>query len=195
MSKGEYEELQTVVAAYEGFGGYLNFAAEQGVEIGRRSSSFNLGYGGTWVYWVLEMGLVAFFVGAALKSSADEPFCVATDSWMDQKSTLQGIVNSPSTVTSHLQSGNVENIPKILTDQSGAAASLMIHTHKSEDPESPNQVLEVVELIPKKDKDPEEKTHARLLAPKEFAEAVTEVLTKTAEKMEGGAPQEPATGA
>jgi len=78
MPRKELQEIRRVVKAYEGFPAYLNFAAEKGVEIGRMSSSFNLGFIGTWIYWLLEMGLISIFVGSILRDSADKPFCVDT---------------------------------------------------------------------------------------------------------------------
>ena len=72
------------VTATENFLSYLNAVANEGVTIGRASSSgdgINLGFIGSWIYWIVEILVVAFVVFAVLKDSTAAPFCVECDEW------------------------------------------------------------------------------------------------------------------
>ncbi|GEM_PF-4572705 len=182
----EFEDLKRVVAASNSFMGYLHFAAHIGVEIGRSSSEINLGYVGTWIYWLLEMGLTAAFVAFTLRSEADKPFCTHTESWMDQSNVIAQVQGDPNAILGILESGSLEAAPSILS-QGESSKVTQIELHQSTDPDSPNQVIEVSELVPGK-KEPQANSIGLLLASKEHVAALTESLMKSQEGTEAPAP-------
>jgi len=100
---------------------------------------------------------------------------------MSQFTDLITVKGSPSDIASILKQGNPDVIPSIL-DHPHDAQTTQINLYRSEDQDSPNDVLEVVELIFQKDKDPKSRTVARFLAPKPFVEAATQTLAETVEQ-------------
>lgn len=63
---------------------YMNMEAKEGVRIGkpgRSGSGINLGFTGTWIYWSIEVVIVAGITWAMAKSAAGEPFCVGCQQW------------------------------------------------------------------------------------------------------------------
>ena len=72
---------------------YMEFAATQGVSIGRiGSSKSNLGYVGTWIYWFFEWAMVAFMTTMGLILFATAPFCSSCNTWKVERplGTLRG---------------------------------------------------------------------------------------------------------
>ena len=64
----------------------MNLQAEQGVQIGRaragnRDNGINLGYAGSFIYWMIEIFIVAGIVYAMAHNTAGEPFCVQCNNW------------------------------------------------------------------------------------------------------------------
>jgi hypothetical protein len=76
-----------LVEAYDGFPGYMNFSARQGVEIkSSRGSSgkdkpLNLGFVGSYIYWVVETLIVAGITFAMVRGQTREPFCTDCSLW------------------------------------------------------------------------------------------------------------------
>ena len=62
---------------YSGFPGYVLYEARQGVSIGRplRSSSFHLGPVLTWLYWLLEFGIILGLTIQMGKPVSNKPVC------------------------------------------------------------------------------------------------------------------------
>jgi hypothetical protein len=61
---------------------FIDQSAVAGVEIiDRGNKPMNLGYYGSYIYWLLEIVLVAVIAGAIIASRAAEPFCTACQSW------------------------------------------------------------------------------------------------------------------
>src|SRR5262249_32779753 len=76
------------------FFGYVDFAAHQGVTIGRATSSsstdkgMNLGYVGTYIYWIVELLLVAGIAFVIMKNGAGEPFCPEGQAWKQRRTLM-----------------------------------------------------------------------------------------------------------
>lgn len=66
---------------------YVDFMAHEGVELGRlgRGGSFNLGYYGTYIYWIVEVLLVAGVAGYLGQGFASAPFCTRCQSWKESR--------------------------------------------------------------------------------------------------------------
>jgi hypothetical protein len=64
-----------------GFASYIDARARQGVEVGRNSSTMNLGYWGSYLLWIAELGIAAGLSAAVASTAAKRPFCAACNRW------------------------------------------------------------------------------------------------------------------
>ncbi len=70
--------------AVESFTDYIDYAAHEGVTIQHgagRQGGMNLGYYGTYIYWIVETLIVACIVFGMTRKPAQEPFCTLTNDW------------------------------------------------------------------------------------------------------------------
>ena len=77
----------------DGFMGYMLLKAKIGVSIGKvfRSNDLNLGSFFTWVYWLIEFGLItAFILMSTTKEVNPELFCEKCQDWITPKEHLGG---------------------------------------------------------------------------------------------------------
>jgi len=68
----------------ESFPDYIDCAAHEGVTIQHgagRQGGMNLGYYGTYIYWIVETLIVACIVFGMTRKPAQEPFCTLTNDW------------------------------------------------------------------------------------------------------------------
>ncbi len=77
---------------YSGFAGYMLYRAGEGLSIGRlfRSSSLNLGPILTWLYWIMEFGIILWITlhkGQKMMSTA---FCKSCGNWYGKERHLGG---------------------------------------------------------------------------------------------------------
>src|SRR5262249_60632249 len=54
---------------------YLDERARKGIPVHFRRIHFNLGYVGTYIYWVVEVLIVSVLVVAIMRGSPADPFC------------------------------------------------------------------------------------------------------------------------
>jgi hypothetical protein len=94
----------------EGMLGFMDYQAEQGVELKKASSSgkgLNLGYTGSYVYWGIEVLIVAGISFGMIRGAASEPYCSACDEW--KKPRVLGFLGAdPATATAAVQSGDLQ---------------------------------------------------------------------------------------
>lgn len=97
---------------HSGFIGYMLLRANEGISIGRFYSSrrVNLSSALTWLYWILEFGIilgVTFSMGRRLSS---KPFCESCGNWYDGEKHLGGTAaaNESSVLDLIRQKGFVE---------------------------------------------------------------------------------------
>jgi hypothetical protein len=69
----------------DSFFSFMDHQATRGVTIGKRGGGWNLGYAGTWIYWGLELVVVAVLATLGLISGASAPFCSACDTWKEDR--------------------------------------------------------------------------------------------------------------
>ncbi|MGH7223970.1 MAG: hypothetical protein ACRELF_12135, partial [Gemmataceae bacterium] len=72
------------------FATYIDFMAKQGVTIGRvvqrgNDKGMNLGHIGSYIYWLVEMLVVAGIVWVMMRKAAAAPFCVGCNAWKDER--------------------------------------------------------------------------------------------------------------
>src|SRR5262249_50463795 len=98
-------EIQAMIVALEkkplamqlwqvhSFSSYLDFAAHMGVSIGSvhdvaakgNKGGINLGYIGTYIYWLVEVLIVAVIAFLAAGVRASKPYCGQCSSWKETK--------------------------------------------------------------------------------------------------------------
>lgn len=84
---GERELIKKELAVDNLFD-YIDYAAHRGVTIQHgagRQGGMNLGYYGTYIYWIVEMLIVAGIVFGMTRKPAQEPFCTLTNEWKSAK--------------------------------------------------------------------------------------------------------------
>lgn len=94
-----------------GFSGYVDKMAEVGVTVtfgrgGNKGGGINLGYVGSYIYWIVEILVVAGIAFAIMNSSAAEPFCTRCNSWKTENAAGTLSV-PPGTVVEILGSGEI----------------------------------------------------------------------------------------
>jgi hypothetical protein len=71
------------------FAKYIDLNAKEGVTISRAAHNndkgMNLGYVGSYLYWLAEMVGVAAIAWGMMRKSAAAPFCVGCNAWKDQR--------------------------------------------------------------------------------------------------------------
>jgi hypothetical protein len=95
--------------AVDSFPSYMEFEATQGVTIGSRGRGHNLGYVGTWIYWVVELVIVAILTTIGLVAGAAEPFCSTCNTWKKSRQ-LGTLVGSDYKVVELLRSGEIQKL-------------------------------------------------------------------------------------
>lgn len=97
------------IRAVNSFPAYLNFAAKEGVRIGRRGGGINLGYWGTWIYWSLELLGVTVLAMLGTIGGALQPFCKRCDSWKDEKD-LGRLSGDPERAKALVEKGRLDEL-------------------------------------------------------------------------------------
>ena len=101
-----------LVEAYDSFQGFMNFEARQGVEIkstrGSSSSAkpLNLGFVGSYIYWVVELLIVAGVTFAMVRGQTREPFCTECSLWKSFRR-LGAFGGEPETALAGVTGGDV----------------------------------------------------------------------------------------
>ena len=101
-----------LVEAYDSFPGFMNFSARQGVEIkSTRGSSgkdnpLNLGFVGSYIYWVIETLIVAGMTFAMVRGQTREPFCTECSLWKSFRR-LGAFGGEPEAAVAGVTSGDV----------------------------------------------------------------------------------------
>jgi hypothetical protein len=81
-SSDEPDELRAFFAAFDSFSGYMNLSAREGVSISNHGGKgINLGYYGTWIYWIVEVLVVAGITLAMVRGETKNPYCVHCGQW------------------------------------------------------------------------------------------------------------------
>jgi hypothetical protein len=90
---------------------FMNLSAEEGVQITSRSSGpgLNLGYVGSWIYWILEMLVVAGITFGMVRSRTREPYCRSCAAWK-QKHALGGLGPDVAAAAAAVKDGDLERL-------------------------------------------------------------------------------------
>jgi hypothetical protein len=94
----------------EGMWGFMDYQAEQGVELKKASSGgkgLNLGYTGSYIYWAIEVLIVAGISFGMIRGAASEPYCAGCDQW--KKPQVLGFLETdPATASAAVRSGDLQ---------------------------------------------------------------------------------------
>lgn len=107
---------------------YMDFEATQGVEIKRTHSAnggggINLGYVGSYIYWLVEMGVVCLMSWALLKNATSQPFCRKCQQW--RKGSVIGYVNSDAEkAVGYLTTGDLAGLAPLVSKHKSSATSV-----------------------------------------------------------------------
>jgi hypothetical protein len=87
----EKEPLEFRALLVRSFPGYVDYAAHVGVSIGRvhdvgKDHGLNLGYIGSYIYWVVEVLVVAGFAFFLASTAAAKPYCIQCEKWKKSQS-------------------------------------------------------------------------------------------------------------
>jgi hypothetical protein len=118
-------------AAGWSFGKYIDENARFGVRInstrggGPKDKGMNLGYVGSYIYWFVEMAIVAGIAGAMMGSRAGKPFCRACGSWKTQHNL--GVLFLPrADATDYFEAGELSRLVDPQNPQGEGPISLSV---------------------------------------------------------------------
>jgi hypothetical protein len=126
MDREDQETARGVIEVLDGtssLAGYMHLQATHGVSIAGRSNSsgINLGYTGSWIYWLVEVGIVAGIAFAIMRGQARQPYCVQGAAWKDPVALSQFNV-AGADVQSHLEAAN---IPALVAARADGGATIL----------------------------------------------------------------------
>jgi hypothetical protein len=116
---------------HSGFLGYMLYEAKQGISIGRlsRSSSTNLGPALTWLYWLLEFGVILGLTIQQGKKVMARSFCEACGNWYGSEKHLGGTASANEPVLLDLlQKKDFSGLGKLI-EKNAEVPSLELYLH------------------------------------------------------------------
>jgi hypothetical protein len=101
-----------------GFCGYLKYSAQQGQQItiiGHPSEVIKLNETFTWLYWLVELGLIGSTAIAITRPAASEPFCETCQQWYGDKQWLGSVdCNLADNFLNRLETENLTHAGEIV---------------------------------------------------------------------------------
>jgi hypothetical protein len=108
----DHDLVREILAAarVDSFLSYIDYQATMGVEIkgkggGSSGSGLNLGYTGTYIYWCVELLVVAGITYAMVRKQARQPFCEPCMLWKPMNR-MGRLLGDPTAVTASAYQGN-----------------------------------------------------------------------------------------
>ena len=84
------------------FFGYMAWQAKEGVTISRvvssKDSGINLGPTFSWIYWLVELVIIAWAAASRARDAARQPFCEQCDQWYGKERLLGQVENELSPI-------------------------------------------------------------------------------------------------
>lgn len=130
---------------HSGFIGYMLYKAQQGVSIGRifRSSRLNLGPIFTWVYWLIEAGLIGFITITTGKQILKKPFCEHCNSWYTGKKHIGGVpINKETEILNSIKQKDFARVGAIL-EENAESPSLELYLQSCQSCDKNNSSLSI----------------------------------------------------
>jgi hypothetical protein len=106
----EPDEARNAVNALATFGGFMDYQATEGVEIkgtrgGGDSAGMNLGYVGSYIYWIIELLIVAAITFVMVRKQTQQPYCSDCSAWKRYK--RLGSFSVPEQAVAGVNTGDV----------------------------------------------------------------------------------------
>lgn len=95
----------------DSFSAFMQARAEEGVTISHGSSGMNLGYAGSWFYWVVEVLVVGAVTFVMVKAAASEPYCARCGQWKSKRP-IGSFTGAATTAKAALKSGAMAELSR-----------------------------------------------------------------------------------
>jgi hypothetical protein len=92
--------------------GYIDVEAQAGVTVSRGGSGFNLGYIGTYIYWLVELGIISALAFFMVGEAVQVPFCTRCNEWK-QEVALGGVEPPAMDASQFVASGDLEKLKEL----------------------------------------------------------------------------------
>jgi Zn ribbon nucleic-acid-binding protein len=96
----------------------MNMEATRGVTLFRGKAGINLGYVGSWIYWCVELLVVAGMATVGLVAGAAVPFCPACNTWKEDQR-LGTLQKRGIDVAAFLRSGEIAKLKELSPAKAG----------------------------------------------------------------------------
>jgi hypothetical protein len=93
------------------FPDFVKWEATEGVRLGTKGGGINLGYTGSFIYWGIEMLIIAGLVFLVCFGTAGSPFCTECDEWKEER-TYGPIYAGVEKADKWLQAGKLARLAK-----------------------------------------------------------------------------------
>ena len=107
------EDMLRVLRAADSVPGYLDLQAHYGVTIGKPGRTgdkgMNLGYYGSYIYWLVELLVVAGVTYGMVYGATKEPFCAGCEQWKRPK-VLGFFGTEPTMAAAAVESGDLSKV-------------------------------------------------------------------------------------
>lgn len=150
----------------ESFPQFIDYQAEIGVQIGKVGREMNIGYVGSYIYWAVEIFLVAIIALLIMKSTAEEPYCSECASWKTEQS--HGPFRNDNQIMMQLRHGQQPNVElnSEIENKSHDEFLVKLHSCSHCQEESPVDVF-VEQIVVDKEGNASEKNIAKMTYPPE----------------------------
>lgn len=131
-----------------GVGGFVLLSAREGMELGRigRGQMLNIGQTLTWIYWLVEIVIIAAVAAGIAMDEAGRPFCTTHDRWYERNKLVGGVVvEQANTAMQLLQTGQYTELGNLLNPKA-PAPGLAFYAASCRDCVSSDPVLTVAAL-------------------------------------------------
>lgn len=113
--KETQEEYDRFIEAMrvQSFPAFMELQAHRGVELKKAASSsstsgLNLGYYGSYIYWIVEVLIVSVITYMMVRAQAAQPYCRDCDDWRDTLAI--GAVESPALAKQGIETGDLNKL-------------------------------------------------------------------------------------
>jgi len=133
---------------YSGFIGYMIFKAQQGISIGKIYSSYKLNLGPiiTWIYWLIELGIIGFITINTSKQILKKPFCEFCNSWYTEKKHIGGVpLNRDVEILNLIKQKEFANAGAIL-EENAESPSLELYLQGCKSCDTNNSTLSIASI-------------------------------------------------
>lgn len=135
------DPVQRAMFLVEDFPSYMHYRATVGVTFnsvrgGNKNGGTNLGYIGSWIYWTIEVLIVAGIALVVQSQAAKEPFCSLCQCWKETRD----LGPVPDTDAPALQEGDLTHFNSPPSQQAGGVVMVSVSTCPSCGEECPVDV-------------------------------------------------------